>query len=216
MTVANSLLLRHLANATNLQDLITVHNAAASNASGTIYSPRVTMGTEFATATSRANGAADRVDQVTVDAFLSSHQLPRVIDVCTVDAEGHDPLVLEGMSAALRDKRVTLLEFEYHSKGFWSPKLGRAAPCSRSRRCSTKWATDATWRAHLQFTCLSPKGVGVPLLRDISGATSSAHIMTKSEPSSTRRHGKHSTGGRPAGSISLLVRMCGRRGSLSK
>jgi hypothetical protein len=78
MTVANSLLLRHLANATNLQDLITVHNAAASNASGTIYSPRVTMGTEFATATSRANGAADRVDQVTVDAFLSSHQLPRV------------------------------------------------------------------------------------------------------------------------------------------
>jgi hypothetical protein len=44
------------------------------------------------------------------------------IDVCTVDAEGHDPLVLEGMSAALRDKRVTLLEFEYHSKGFWSPK----------------------------------------------------------------------------------------------
>jgi len=156
MTVANSLLLRHLTNATNLDGMITVHNLAASNESGTIYSPKVTMGTEYAVARNgiesvRINHhhqreALDRVEQVMIDAFVSRRELPRVIDVCTIDTEGHDPLVLEGMSAMLKEKRITLLEFEYHTKGFWSPYHRE----SRSLRQVTAMLDQMGYRCYLE------------------------------------------------------------------
>ena len=149
MTVANSLLLRHLTNATNLDGMITVHNVAASNESGTIFSPKVTMGTEYAVARNdeaSSREALDRVEQVAVDAFVSRRELPWVIDVATIDTEGHDPLVLEGMSAMLKEKRITLLEFEYHSKGFWSPYHRE----SRTLRQVTAMLEQMGYRCYLE------------------------------------------------------------------
>ena len=174
MTVANSKLLNHLAVATDLQQLITVHNVAVSNESGMIYSPQVKMGTEFATAPPQEMGTEfatappqvkmgtefgdryyDRVQLSTVDDLVTRYQLPRVIDVLTIDAEGHDPLVLEGMSAVLRDKRVTLLEFEYHSKGFWNTKH----PNSRTLERSTSMLGDMGYRCYLE----GPPSVYLPI-----------------------------------------------------
>lgn len=156
MAVANSRLLRHLVNATNLQQLITVHNVAAANESGTVYAPKVLVGTEFASVRGWVgNESVDRIKQSTLDDLSVSLQLPEVIDVCTIDTEGHDPLVLEGMAALLRGKRVTLLEFEYHGKGFWS----RTNPERRSLERTAAMLGDMGYRCYLE----APTSVYLPI-----------------------------------------------------
>ena len=47
----------------------------------------------------------------------------RRIHWLSIDAEGWDPLILEGARELLRTQRVDLLEFEYHSKGLWAAAL---------------------------------------------------------------------------------------------
>lgn len=37
----------------------------------------------------------------------------------SIDAEGWDALVVEGMARMLRERRVELLEFEYKKSGYW-------------------------------------------------------------------------------------------------
>jgi FkbM family methyltransferase len=167
MAVANSLLLNHLINVTNLRQLVTVHNVAAANESGTVYAPKVLMGTEFETIVPRMSNLAlarrrkkldaklDQIEQSTLDDLASRLQLPKIIDVCTVDTEGHDPLVLEGMAALLRGKRITLLEFEYHSKGFWDARN----PDGRSLERTAAMLGDMGYRCFLE----APTSVYLPI-----------------------------------------------------
>ena len=124
MVAANAQLLTHLSKATRLHGYITVHNMVASNQSGRAYAPKVKVGTEYASVQTSSSKRlpSNVVEQSTVDELLARQTLPQIIDVITIDTEGHDALVLEGMSAVLRQKRVTLLEFEYHSIGFWAAK----------------------------------------------------------------------------------------------
>lgn len=67
--------------------------------------------------------ALAEVKVTTVDAFLSSQPglLEQPTFLVSVDTEGYDALVIEGMRTSLRQKRVRLLEFEYGAKGFWAP-----------------------------------------------------------------------------------------------
>ena len=91
-------------------------------------------------------GRADLIEKVTVDALQSSRGLPQTIDVCTIDTEGHDPLVLEGMHDMLRNQRVTLLEFEYGGKGFW--QAGK--PSSRTLESTVATLGEVGYRCYLE------------------------------------------------------------------
>lgn len=42
------------------------------------------------------------------------------VDIMQIDTEGHDPLVLLGLKESLIKKRIKIVIFEYHGKGFWS------------------------------------------------------------------------------------------------
>lgn len=121
LAVANAKLLRYLAVATNSSDLISVHNIAASNESGTAHARKVMIGWEQAGMLDPHSfrikrKQSDLVIKLTVDDFLDRERLPKIIDLVVVDTEGHDPYVLEGMRGALASKRITLLEFEYSNK----------------------------------------------------------------------------------------------------
>jgi len=122
MAGANAKLLRHLVNATNSSDLISVHNVAVSNESGIAHAQaNLFFGWENAGILHPRNfrirkNLAVAVDKLTVDDFLARERLPQIVDLLVVDTEGHDPYVLEGMRSALSSKRITLLEFEYSGK----------------------------------------------------------------------------------------------------
>lgn len=79
--------------------------------------------------------ALTEVPVTTVDAFLAAQQLHDVFLV-SIDAEGYDALVLEGMRHSLLAKRVRIVEFEYGAKGFWAPapssSAALAAPAAAS------------------------------------------------------------------------------------
>ena len=43
------------------------------------------------------------------------------VHLASVDAEGQDALILEGMRGLLDARAVDVIEFEYHRIGFWKP-----------------------------------------------------------------------------------------------
>lgn len=123
LTKQNSELLRHVANATGVGDMVHVHNVAASNVSALVHSPSVKLGTEIASVLHPLNWrirkhVSDVVEQLSMDEFFEREGLRGTIDVVEIDTEGHDPKVLQGMRGALSQRRVTLLEFEY--SGRWA------------------------------------------------------------------------------------------------
>ena len=122
MALPNAQLLRYLVTATNSSDLISVHNVAVSNESGTAHTQaNLMLGWENAGMLNPRNhriakNRATAVDKLTVDGFLARERLPQIVDLLVIDTEGHDPYVLDGMRGALSSKRITLLEFEYSGK----------------------------------------------------------------------------------------------------
>ena len=122
MALPNAKLLRYLANVTNSSDLVSVHNVAVSNESGTAHTQaNLLLGWENAGILHPQNyriakNRATAVDKLTVDDFLARERLPQIVDLLVIDTEGHDPYVLDGMRGALASKRITLLEFEYSGK----------------------------------------------------------------------------------------------------
>ena len=113
----------------------TAFHVAVSNYTGVAYAPTgVRTGQEWTSAeigeqatantpvVNRRSKSWAAVPSTTIDAFAAKEGLER-IDWLSVDAEGWDPLILEGSSGLLKARRVDLLEFEYHSKGLWAEKL---------------------------------------------------------------------------------------------
>jgi FkbM family methyltransferase len=61
------------------------------------------------------------VPMVTLDHYMRERGIAHVNHVA-IDAEGFDPLVIEGMQRSLGERRIDVLEFEYGSVGYWSEK----------------------------------------------------------------------------------------------
>ena len=148
-------LLRHLVHAFDADDAVTVHDLAASNETKTIPAPDALYlnfaGTEYASLqnTPLANKQRRAQPQIslnltTIDDLMDSHHLERVYQV-TVDAEGWDGLVLEGMRRALQAKRIELLEFEYN-KVSWTRS-------SKQLRHPRTLGNTTAWLHSLGYTC---------------------------------------------------------------
>ena len=183
LTKANFDLLRSLVNATGSSDVISVHHLAASNESALVRSAKVRLGTEYTTvlplSRTSSNGAwrveDGTVEQVTFDAFLRRQQLDRrVIDVVHVDTEGHDALVLEGMRDALHARRITLLEFEYSGRGYWS---SRRTDGQRSLHATLLWLSDTGYRCYME--AVGNKTQAREALAPISGECWRAEFETR-------------------------------------
>ena len=148
-------LLRHLVHAFDADDAVTVHDLAASNETKTVPAPDALYlnyaGTEYASLQNTPLAHRQRRAQpqlslnlTTVDDLMDSHKLDRVYQV-TIDAEGWDGLVLEGMRRALRAKRVDLVEFEYNAASW-------RRSSSQLRHPRTLGGTVA-WLRALGYTC---------------------------------------------------------------
>ena len=71
-------------------------------------------GLRFSSANSSIN-----VDVVALDDFFRTQHLEHVYHV-SIDTEGFDALVLEGMRNAVAQRRVSIVEFEVNNLGFWN------------------------------------------------------------------------------------------------
>jgi len=122
--------LRHLIRKTNLTQMVTLHEQAVSNSTKPVYIYKTRAGDERSSIASMdaSNCSAshdpcmEMVPAVTVDSFLQSESMKSLpVYHVSIDVEGYEPLVLDGMRDTLRQKRVSLLEFEVSDKGFWAP-----------------------------------------------------------------------------------------------
>ena len=112
-----------------LDDLVSVHAVAASNASGvqkfvrypgvTTYGRENTMLCVGGKCKTFDSGVVEKVPVTTMDAFLDAQGINSAFFV-SVDTEGSDALVIEGMARSLTAKRVRIIEFEYGAKGYWA------------------------------------------------------------------------------------------------
>lgn len=68
----------------------------------------------------RAN-ATMHVSAVALDELFRDHRLDRIYQV-SIDTEGFDALVLEGMRGTISQRRVSIIEFEVNQMGFWRPR----------------------------------------------------------------------------------------------
>ena len=114
----------------------TILHAGASNVSGSTMVRAAKFGDEgvFIGATSLVSTGADAESQLaaraqhgyspvrllTIDQYAREEGI-RHVHLASIDAEGQDALVLEGMQSLLDAARVDVLEFEYHGFGFWKP-----------------------------------------------------------------------------------------------
>ena len=121
LTAANRELLRHLVKVAGLERDVHVHDLAASNASGFIEMRRTMAGDERASLTHgsarKCDGCTERVQVVTLDEFVARQQLGPVYTV-SIDTEGSDGKVLEGMDGMLRRRQAAIVEFEVQRSGF--------------------------------------------------------------------------------------------------
>ena len=65
-------------------------------------------------------GKFGEVQAISVDDFVERHVPGRHVYHVSIDVEGFDSLVVEGMRSILRDKRADVFEFEYKRKGYWN------------------------------------------------------------------------------------------------
>ena len=148
---ANVELMRGVVERRNLSDRILVHHLAGSNESRPLhmlldeFTPPaqasqagresntvcdegvVAPGAAAPSRTGRcdplngANAARIAVVQgVSLDDFFDRQRLDAAF-VVSIDAEGHDPLIVEGMERLLMARRVAIVHFEKHMKGYWNP-----------------------------------------------------------------------------------------------
>ena len=147
LQASNRQLLDYLVNHSGMSRRMFVHDVGASNESSLVTIKSRGVGSEdgsiassFGTISKERGSEAVRL--VTIDGFLAELGLTHVYHL-SIDTEGWDALVLEGMRASLRERRVAVLEFEYSGRGFWS---------QASRDPRTLGGTLA-WLKQLGYTC---------------------------------------------------------------
>jgi len=132
-------------------------NAAASDTlhPATVKFPKVmepgqeNVGIDFRDKTSidKLNTGGEMVDinTTTVDAITKQYKLDKV-DILMIDAEGHDPLILEGAYSTIRRLNVRYVEFENHSVGQWAN-----ASIKDSIDAMDDHGFDCYWAGHRQL-----------------------------------------------------------------
>ena len=120
---------------------VTVHHAAMTNQTGLAYTQECSRPGNEGNTILMHPGAFNvgvgggrwevSVNAWTLDDFAAKHALG-AIDWLVVDTEGSDALVLEGASVLLRERRVTILEFEFNRMGFWAPNSEAPRSLTRS------------------------------------------------------------------------------------
>ena len=95
----------------------------------------------------RASGKLTAVPSMTIDE-LAQRDAIETIGWLSIDAEGWDALILEGARALLSQRRVGLVEFEYHSKGMWAAALPAAD--RRDLKTALSWLHDAGYTCFWQ------------------------------------------------------------------
>ena len=142
---SNQRLLEHSTRRAGLSDIVHIHRMAVSNTSGTttfVSRRKAVAGREDTKLCSGIatfaglrgerqrcqvpkpdwkHGDAEfvTINVTTIDDFLDRQALRKVFFV-SIDVEGFDALVLEGMRRSLAAHRVRIFEFEYSRKGFWA------------------------------------------------------------------------------------------------
>jgi FkbM family methyltransferase len=121
LSPSNYRLLSWLVDRFNLSDVAHVYEVGASNASarGRVRSDKIVGAEDLSIGTASGWHATKEVPIVRVDDFLVERNISNAYHV-SVDAEGWDSLVLEGMARTLRRRAIAILEFEYSGAGYWS------------------------------------------------------------------------------------------------
>ena len=115
---ANVALLEHNFKKFGVRGGVVVHGAAGSDTHAIAFEPADFSFKGMEQGIASASNRGKPVPSVTVDALAANRSL-KTIDWLSVDTEGHDALVLQGASSMLREKRIRLIEFEYHHRGHW-------------------------------------------------------------------------------------------------
>ncbi len=132
---ANQALLRYVLHAERLEDLVTLHTLGASNVTQRVPIVRTVFAGEErqgvltgpkARRFARAN-ATLHVEAVALDDLFARLQLGPIYQV-SIDTEGFDALVLEGMRGAIGRRQVSLIEFEVNQMGYWMPGATERRP----------------------------------------------------------------------------------------
>jgi len=108
---------------------VRVSHAVVSDHDGEACVPSgLAVGVEAAQAIVRPRASAEhkcrqrtwqRVPKIMLDTYMAHHGIERV-QLLSVDAEGHDAMVLDGANASLARRAIDVLEFEYHHMGDWA------------------------------------------------------------------------------------------------
>ena len=119
---SNRALLRNLTAATGIGDIARVHDLAATNVTHRVYAPTGFAGMEMHAAREGTETKPANLEAVSLDDLFEEEALSEAYLV-SIDTEGSDALVLEGMQQLLRSGRVAFLEFEVgKNKGYWRAK----------------------------------------------------------------------------------------------
>ena len=173
----NQRLLQYVTTASGMGSVINVHPMAVSNHTGQmpfIKYPSSTYGKEGTALCASAGSCAlssvamrswlrktkatmITANITTVDEFMRREALREAFMV-SIDVEGFDPLVLEGMRQTIESKRVQIFEFEHGNKGFWREDKGAEQRTLR--------AMAEGWLSKAGYTCYweTYKGRLVPVL----------------------------------------------------
>ena len=118
----NRALLHNLTAATGISDIAKVHDLAASNVTHRVYAPRAYAGMEMLAAVEGTKKRPANQEAISLDDLFERQALSEAYLV-SIDTEGSDALVLEGMQQLLQQGRVAFLEFEVgKNKGYWQEK----------------------------------------------------------------------------------------------
>ena len=106
---SNRALLHNLTAATGIGDIAKVHDLAASNATHRVYAPSALAGMEMHAAVEGTKKRPANQEAVSLDDLFERQALSEAFLV-SIDTEGSDALVLEGMQRLLQQGRVAFLE----------------------------------------------------------------------------------------------------------
>ena len=112
---SNRALLRNLTRQTGIDDIATVHDMAAANETRRVYAPPFHAGFEARSAFYGTTEKPANLDAVALDDFFKRTALEEAYLV-SIDTEGWDALVLEGMRGLLARGRIGFVEFEVGRK----------------------------------------------------------------------------------------------------
>ena len=156
---ANRDLIRNASETTGVAQLVRVHDFAASNqtkemrfVADKVNSQAGRESTQLCTG--KCAGPSKQTKSIqakTYDDFARDEGIDQAFLV-SMDVEGFDPLVIEGMRKSIEARRIALFEFETHSKGYWKHESRSGAPPDEQRALGPilKWVEAAGYECFWQ------------------------------------------------------------------